>query len=221
MIPIRILLAHDHRVMRQALRALLEQVPEFTVVGEVADGLAAGDAVVRHEADVLVLGVPSHRNGCAEIARQVKRRRPGTKVLVLSSFGRETAASGAPRSAACGYVHRQSTAADLTAAIRAAMNEPGMVEHDAAHASGGTRAGGKHHSPDPFETLTPREREVLQLAAEGFGNVEIGRRLRISPRTVETHRANVMRKMGFHRLPDVIRYAVQRGILPHDGEASR
>lgn len=219
-IPIRILLADDHHMLRQAIRALLEKVPEFAVVGEVSDALLVGDEVVRLEPDVLVLDFVMPGLGVAEIARQVTRRRPETRVLVMSTFGSEPHLSHCFSHGAHGYVHKESTAADLIQAIRD-VAKGDRYPSDPAPAPNGERLPTAPQRADPYEKLTPREREVLHLAAEGYGNVEIGSRLGISPRTAETHRAHVMQKMGFRRLAEVIRYAMRRGILPPGEEVSR
>ncbi len=200
---IRILIAHDHQLMRHALRALLERVPEFSVVGEVADGRAAADGIARLAPDILVLDDALPEPACCEIARRIREHGGATRVLLLSSDADPSAPSWGEL---CHDAFRkESTAADLVRVIRATATRrhPG----DPARPPGGECAG------DPYDSLTPREREVLQLAAEGLGNVAIGRRLRISPRTVETHRAHLMRKMAFRGLSDVIRYGVKRGLL--------
>lgn len=210
-----IALADDHQVVRNGLRVLLEAEPDFSVVGEAGDGLEAVRLVERLQPDVLVLDLMMPGLNGLEVARQVSQRSPQTRVVILSMYDNEAYVLEALRAGAAAYVPKESTSAELVRAIREAV------------------AGRRYLSPplseraieiyiqkaesaalDPYETLTAREREVLHLVAEGHTNAEIAARLFVSPRTIETHRANLMRKLGLHTQTDLIRYALRRGILP-------
>jgi len=210
-----IALADDHQVVRNGLRVLLEAEPDFSVVGEAGDGLEAVRLVERLQPDALVLDLMMPGLNGLEVARQVSQRSPQTRVVILSMYDNEAYVLEALRAGAAAYVPKESTSAELVRAIREAV------------------AGRRYLSPplseraieiyiqraesaalDPYETLTAREREVLHLVAEGHTNAEIAARLFVSPRTVETHRANLMRKLGLHTQTDLIRYALRRGILP-------
>ena len=212
-----IVLADDHHVVRQGLRALLEAEPGFSVVAEAADGLEAVNLVERLKPNVLVLDLMMPRLGGLEVAWEVRRRSPRTCVVVLSMHANEAYVLEALRNGAAGYVLKDSTAADLAHAVREAVAgrrylSPPLSERAIEvyiQKAQGTLL-------DVYETLTSREREVLHLVVEGHSNVEIATRLSIARRTVETHRARVMRKLGLHSQAELIRYALRRGILPMD-----
>ena len=210
-----IVLADDHHVVRQGLRALLEAEPGFSVVAEAADGLAAADLVERLKPNVLVLDLMMPRLGGLEVARQVRRRSPQTRVVVLSMHANEAYVLEALRNGVAGYVLKESTAADLVQAVREAVAgrrylSPPLSERAIELYVQKAQA----TLPDIYETLTSREREVLHLVAEGYSNADIAARLSITRRTAETHRARVMRKLGLHNQAELIRYALRRGILP-------
>ncbi|MGH7268549.1 MAG: response regulator [Candidatus Rokuibacteriota bacterium] len=213
--PVTIVLADDHQVVRQGLRALLEAEPGFSVIGQVADGLEALDLVARLEPDVAVVDVMMPGLSGLEVTRQIHQRSPGTRVVVLSMHADEGYVLEALRNGASGYVLKDASAHDLVQAVHAAMAgrnylSPPLSER--AIEAYIERA--KTATLDVYETLTTREREVLHLAAEGYTNPQIAARLSISPRTAETHRANVLRKLDLHSQTDLVRYAVRRGILP-------
>lgn len=214
---ITIVLAEDHHVVRQGLRSLLEGEADFSIVAEAADGLKTVELIDRLKPDVLVADLIMPGLNGLEVTRQVRERSPQTRVVILSMHASEAYVLQALKNGAAGYVLKDSSAAELVHAIREAV------------------AGRRYLSPplseraievylqkavgsalDPYETLTEREREVLHLAAEGYGNAEIAERLSISPRTAETHRANLMRKLDLHNQTDLIRYALRRGILTLD-----
>jgi DNA-binding NarL/FixJ family response regulator len=212
-----IVLADDHHIVRQALRALLETVPDFQLVGEAGDGLEAVRIVEKLTPGVLVCDLMMPALNGLEVARQITQR-TRTRVLILSMHASDAYVSEALKNGAAGYVLKDCQSSELIHAI-----------HDIA-------AGRRYLSPqiseraielygrkfgqepeDPYQTLTTREREVLQLAAEGHTNAQISERLFVSPRTIETHRANLMRKLGLQNHGDLIRYAVKRGIISLDG----
>jgi len=210
-----IVLVDNHHVVRQGLRAVLEAETDFHVVGETGDGLEVTELVERLQPDVLVLDLIIPGLSGLDVTRQVSRRSPQTHIVILSMHTNEAYVLEALRNGAAAYVLKESSAADLVQAVREVVAgrrylSPPLSER--AIEAYIQRA--KETTLDPYETLTNREREVLHLAAEGHTNVEIGTRLSISPRTVETHRANMMRKLGLHTQTDLIRYALRRGILP-------
>jgi len=210
-----IVLADDHHVVRQGLRSLLEAEPDFSVVGETGDGLEAAQQVERLQPDALVLDLMMPGLNGLEVTRQVSRRSPRTCVVILSMYANEAYVLEALRAGAAAYVLKESTSAELVRAIREAIAgrrylSPPLSER--AIESYMQKA--ESAELDPYETLTAREREVLHLVAEGHTNAEIAGRLFISRRTVETHRTNLMRKLGLRTQTDLIRYALRRGILP-------
>ncbi len=210
-----LLLADDHRIVRQGLRALLGDEPDFRLVGEAADGLEAVRLAERLAPDVVVMDLMMPGLGGLEATRQIARRGPRTHLVVLSMHSDVAYVAEAIRAGASGYVLKDACAEDLVRAIRAVAGggryfSPPLSE--AAVADYLRRTEGQ--PADPSEALTLREREVLQLTAEGHSGIEIARRLFISPRTVESHRASLMRKLGVHNQKELVRYAVERGLVP-------
>lgn len=210
-----IVLADDHQVVREGLRALLEAEPDFSVVGEAAEGLEAASLVERLKPHVLVVDLMMPGLSGLEVTRQVRQRSPQTHVVILSMYSTESYVLEALRNGAAGYVIKSSSAADLVSAVREVVAgrrylSPPLSER----AINAYVKKAEATTLDPYETLTTREREILHLVAEGYTSAEIGDRLSISPRTVETHRANLMRKLGLETQTDLIRYALHRGIIP-------
>jgi DNA-binding NarL/FixJ family response regulator len=211
---VTIVLADDHHVVRQGLRTLLESEPDFRVVGEAGDGLEAVQLVERLQPDVLVLDLMMPSLDGLEVTRQVSERSPQTRVVILSIHSSEAYVLEALRHGAAGYVLKASSAADLIKAVREVNAgrhylSPPLSEH----AIEAYVQKAKEATLDKYETLTTREREVLHLAAEGYSNREIAERLSISPYTAMTHRANLMRKLDLHSQTDLVRYALQRGMI--------
>jgi DNA-binding NarL/FixJ family response regulator len=213
-----IVLADDHHVVRQGLRALLEAEPDFHLIGEAGDGLEAASLVERLQPDVLVLDLMMPGLSGLELTRQVRQRAlRHTQVLILSMHADEAYVLEALKNGAAGYVLKNSSAADLVQAVReAAAGRRYLSPPLSKRAIEAYIEKAKAAPLDPYETLTTREREVLHLAAEGYANAEIAARLSISSRTAETHRAHLMHKLGLHNQTDLIRYALRRGIIPAD-----
>jgi DNA-binding NarL/FixJ family response regulator len=214
---ITLVLAEDHHIVRQGIRSLLEAEADFKVIGEVSDGLEAVRMVDSLHPDILVLDLMMKGLNGLEVARQVSKQSPKTAIVILSMYNNEAYVLEALRAGAKGYVLKDSTAAELVKAVREAV-----IGRHYLSASLSERAienyieKNKETYLDPYDTLTTREREVLHLAAQSCTNAEIAERLYISRRTVEVHRANVMRKLGLRSQPQIIRYAIKRGILPPD-----
>ena len=211
---ITLVLAEDHHLVRQGFKALLESEKDFRLLGEASDGLAAVELVARQKPDVLVLDLMIPRLHGLEVIRQVRKDHSATKVVVLSMHADEPYVVEALRNGAAAYVLKDSTAADLVKAVREAIAgrrylSPALAERGLA---GDLRKPGKPE-PEPYDTLTNRERLVLQLAAEGLTSQQIAAKLFISPRTAETHRANLMRKLGFKSQTELVRFAIRKGIL--------
>ena len=214
---IRVLIAEDHAVVREGLRRVLEAEPDVSVVGEVNDGLKVADQVAAVTPDVVLLdlGLPGLHG--LEVIRHVTRRTPRARVLVLSMYAHEEYVRGALTNGAAGYILKGSDSEEVVNAIRKVASGERYVSADVAnHFVSAFLEGGATPAADSYDTLTDREREVLNLMAEGHANAAIAERLFISSRTVETHRANVMRKLGLRSQTDVVRYALRRGILPPD-----
>ncbi len=212
---ITILLADDHRVIREGLKAILQQEPGFQVLGEVSDGLQALDQVERLKPNVLLLDLSLPRIHGLEVARQSQKRSPDTRVIVLSMHANESYVIEALRSGAAGYVLKDSSTADLVRAVHDVM--AGRRFLSAPLSDLAIQAYLQRKSTDSeqdlYEALTDREKEVVPLAAEGMGNTEIAGKLFISPRTAEAHRANIFRKLNLKNQTDLVRFAIRRGLL--------
>jgi DNA-binding NarL/FixJ family response regulator len=214
---ITIVLADDHPVVRQGLRALLESEKDFRVIGEAGDGLEAVRVVERLKPRVLIVDLTMPGLSGLEVTRQVSRRFPETHILVLSIHANEAYVLQALRNGAAGYLLKDSSTTDLVRAVLEVASDRRYLSPPLSqHAIEAYVQKGREEMLDTYEMLTTREREVLQLAAEGYSNSEIGARLFISPRTAETHRGALMKKLGLKNQTDVIRYALRRGILSND-----
>lgn len=213
-----VVLADDHPIVRQGLRTLLEAEGDFAVIGEEADGLKVVALVERLRPDVLLLDVSMPGLTGLEITRQVVQRALKTRIVILSMHADETYVLDALRHGAAGYVLKDAPPGDMLAAVREVTAGRRYLSRGLSERAINAYAEKAQAAPaDAYETLTTREREVLQLAAESSSLSEIAARLGISPRTVETHRENLMRKLGLQSQTDLIRYAFRRGILPLEG----
>jgi DNA-binding NarL/FixJ family response regulator len=220
---VTVALADDHRVVRDGLRLVLQSQPELDVVGEAGDGREAVEMVERLSPDVLVLDLMMPGLGGIEVLRQVTRRSPRTRVVVLSMHADEGYVVQALGLGAAGYVLKDASATELLQAVRAVRTgrrylSPPLSEAAVDSYVRRAEAGG---AADPYERLTSREREVLHLTAEGLSSTAIAERLGISSRTAETHRANVMAKLGLHNRADLVRYAMGRGLVEVDARPRR
>jgi two-component system response regulator NreC len=212
---IAIILADDHRIVRQGLRALLEAEPDFQLVGETGDGLEAVQLAERLQPDVAVLDLMMPSINGLEATRQICDCCPQTRVVILSMHADEGYVLESLRNGAAGYVLKDSSADDLVRAVRRVVSGRRYLSAPLSERAIEVYMQKARETPlDPYEKLTNREREVLHLAAGGDSSAEIAERLSISPRTVETHRANMMRKLDLHSQTDMIRYALRRGIIP-------
>ncbi|MBC8333234.1 MAG: response regulator transcription factor [Anaerolineae bacterium] len=211
----RIVLVDDHRIVRQGLRALLQAEPGFEVVAEGATGLEAIQLVERFRPDILVIDLMMPEINGLEATWQIKQRNPETRIIVLSMHADEAYVLEALQNGASGYVLKDSSADDLVQAVHKALlgwrylSPPFSEEGIEAYIQKSREA----LLDDPFETLTKREREVFLLITAGLSNATIAERLSISQRTVESHRANLMRKLKLKTRMDLIRFAIRRGMF--------
>ena len=213
-------LADDHPIVRQGLRALLEGEEICQVVGEASDGLMAIDLITRLRPEVAILDLQMPDLNGLEVARRAREKSPGTRVIILSMHGDEPYVLEALRHGVSGYVLKGSATTDLITAVHAARAGKRFLSApltDRAIDAYAHRTNETDRSLDRYEVLTGREREVLQLAVQGMSNAEIGERLAISPRTAETHRANLLRKLGLATQTDLVRFAIGRGFITSTG----
>lgn len=221
---ITIVLADDHTVVRQGLRALLEAQTDFSVIAEARDGLEAVKLVEEKHPEVLILDLMMPGQSGFDVMKQLPGLSPETRIVVLSMHANEAYVLESLRCGASGYVLKDASSPDLVHAVREASAgrrylSPPLSER-AIEAYVKRAQGGRGGTSDS-DPLTPREKEVLQLCADGFTAAEIAERLGISPRTAETHRANMMRKLGLHSQAELIRYAFQRGLVPISADIPR
>jgi two-component system, NarL family, response regulator NreC len=212
---ISIMLADDHPVVRRGMQTLLEAQPDFSVIGETGDGLDTVREVERVQPDVLVLDLMMPGLSGLEVLRIIRQRSPRTRVVVLSMHNDNAFVVTALKEGATGYVLKGSEEQNLVHAVQEAVAGRRFLSPPVTERAIDAYISQARAAPiDPHETLTAREREVLQLAAEGKTSGEIAARLHISHRTVENHRANVMRKLGLKNHSELVRYALRRGLIP-------
>jgi DNA-binding NarL/FixJ family response regulator len=214
--PVRILVADDHHVVRTGLRSLLESKSGWQVCGEAANGREAVEKAGKLKPDVAVLDIAMPLLNGVEATRQIRKLSPKTAILILSMHDSELLVQEVMEAGALGYILKDDADRNLIAAVDA------LHRHEAYLSSRVSNAVSRA-SLHPRETksserssrnrLTPREREILQLLAEGKSNKEVASFLGISVKTAETHRANIMLKMGFHSITELVRYAVRNKII--------
>lgn len=214
---ITIVLADDHRVIRQGLRSLLEVEPDLKVLAEAGDGQEALNAVDELHPDILVLDMVMPGMNGVEVARRLQKQASRCGVVILSMYGAEGYVREAMQSGARAYVLKKDSAGELVVAIREAHAGRKYISPSLARKAIDSYLGGSGGRADPYGSLTVREREVLQMVATGSTSAQIAEKLSISRRTVEFHRANITNKLGIENLQELVRYCIEAGILPPEG----
>lgn len=212
---IRIVIADDHTIMRSGLRAVLERYSDMQVVGEAGDGRQAVQSVEQFHPDVIVMDVAMPNLNGIEAARQISTKNPDISVVVLSMHSDESYVLRALKAGARGYLLKDSAENDLITAIRAVSQGKAFFSPAISRmlVDDYMRQLQQRGVEDSYELLTPREREILQLLAEGKSNKDIARLLDLSLYTVETHRSNIMEKLNLHGIPELILYAIRKGVI--------
>jgi len=214
-VGVRVLIADDHALIRSGLRALLEREGEFQVVAEASDGYEAIELAIRHKPDVILLDVGMPRLSGTDAAQQIAEKVPAAGMVIVSMHSDEGYVLRALKAGARGYLLKASPEADVLAAIRAvaagnAYFSPSitrlLMEEYVAEAR-------RRGVEDSYDLLSLREKEVCQLLASGKSNRDIAELLHISLATVETHRNNIFQKLHLHNLPELILYAVRKGLI--------
>ncbi len=213
MSKISVLLVDDHALFRQGMRALLESSSHVEIVGEATDGREAIEKVRQLTPQVVLMDIGMPGMGGLEATRRILKENPGVRTLILTQYEDAEYILAMLRAGAKGYIAKTATAAELDNAIQTVSRGESYLYPSAATALVEEyllRVGGEK---DEYERLTDREREVLQLVAEGYPNREIADKLYISVKTVLRHRTNIMQKLGFHNRTELIKYAISKGLI--------
>jgi two-component system NarL family response regulator len=208
---IRVVIAEDHRMVRELVAALLAREPDFTVVGEAGNGREAIDMVQKLRPDLLVLDVGLPEIDGIEVARRLRGSQPGLKLLALSIHSEERFVQAMLNAGANGYLLKTSAVTELVQAIRAVLQGKLYVSPEVARETQADELAGAAPASQSIP-IGRRERQVLALLAEGKRSHEIASQLGISIATVEAHRRNIMRKLGLHTVAELTRYAVRKGL---------
>lgn len=212
---IRVLLVDDHQVVRLGLRALIDFEEDMTVVGEASDGLEGVAAAARLKPDVIIMDISMPNLDGLEATRRIREAHPGIHVLILTVHAQEKYLFPVLKAGGAGYVLKSTVDTELLGAIRTVAQGGAFLYPSASRMlledyvnmlTAGV-------DEDSYETLSEREREVFKLAALGHTAAEMGEQLSLSPKTVETYRTRVMQKLGMHSRADLVKYALQRGLL--------
>jgi DNA-binding NarL/FixJ family response regulator len=218
---VNLVLVDDHSVVRHGLRLVLEELG-FKVVGEGSDGLEAIELVAKLKPDILLCDLMMGSMNGLEVTRQVSKKYPDTKVVILSMYSDEGYVIEALRAGAKAYILKDSSSAELNQTINEVMKGKHYLGSPFSEKAISTYMDKTQDaSEDEYYTLSNREREILQMVAEGLTSVQIAKKLFLSSRTVDAHRAKMMRKLNLHTKVDLIRYAQHRGIIPTDNVASK
>jgi two-component system response regulator NreC len=211
----RILLADDHKLMRSGLKALIEQQPDLTVVGEADDGRQAVALAASLKPDLLVMDIGMPNLNGIEAARQITQANPGTAIVILSMHSDESYVLRALKAGAKGYLLKDSAESDLIRAVHAVAGGKSFFSPAVSKVllDDYVRKLQRSGAEDAYDLLTAREREILQLIAEGKSNKDVANLLNLSVYTVETHRSNIMEKLNLRGIPELILYAVRKGII--------
>ncbi len=210
----RILIADDHAILREGVRALLATADDIEVVGEAADGREAIDLAQQLEPDVILIDVAMPGLGGLEATLEIRRLVPRAKILVLSQYGEPEYVRRFLKAGVSGYVLKKAAGADLVSAIRAVMRGGLVLDPEVARTAvqeDGTPEDGD--APNAYESLTDREKQVLKLVAEGHTNKEIADLLGISVKTAMSHREHVMLKLQVHNRTELVRFALRHGVI--------
>ncbi len=208
-----VIIADDHEIVRRGLRGILESEGGYRIVAEAADGLAAAQLVEKHKPQVLVLDLNMPRLHGIEVLRQVRSTSPNTRVIVLSMHNDEPYVIESLRAGAMAYILKGSESAEISHALREILAGRRFLSATLSEWAINALVTKPSDGSDPLQALTQRERMVLQLAAEGHSNPEIAEKLFISPRTAETHRTNLLRKLGLQTQTDLVRFAIRKGLI--------
>jgi DNA-binding NarL/FixJ family response regulator len=213
MTPLRVLLVDDHALVRAGMRSLLQDLPDVEVVAEAGDGAEALAAAERERPDVVLLDIAMKGMNGLEAAARLRERLPGVKVIILSMHTSEEYVLLALRAGAAAYLIKDSATSELELALKCVMRGETYLSPAISRqvVDGYVQRVGASAGPEP---LTPRQREVLKRIAEGRSTKEIAFELNVSVKTVETHRAQIMERLGIRDVAGLVRYAMRAGLVP-------
>ena len=209
----RILVADDHEIVRRGLKLVMEREPDLDVVAEASDGAEAVDRALAEDVDLAILDVSMPRMTGLQAVRELSRRKPELRTLILSMYENEQFLFEALKAGASGYVLKSGADRDIVEACRAAMRGDTFLYPSAVSALVRDYVLRDGEDEEGFDPLTPREEEVLKLIAEAHPSKTIAQMLSISVKTVERHRANILEKLGMRDRVELTRYAIRRGLV--------
>ena len=207
------IIADDHEIVRRGLRGILEGEGGCRVVAEAADGLTAAQLAEKHKPHLLILDLNMPRLHGIEVLRQVRSSSPHTRVIVLSMHNDEPYVIESLRAGAAAYILKGSESQEILRALKEVLAGRRFLSATLSEWAINALVAKPADESDPLQSLTQRERMVVQLAAEGHTNAEIAEKLFISPRTAETHRTNLLRKLGLQTQTDLVRFAIRKGLI--------
>lgn len=209
----RILLADDHHLVRKGIRALLEALPDVQVVAETGDGREAMELIETKRPDVAVLDITMPGLNGLEVAARAAKEVPHTKVLLLSMHAGEAYVAQALRAGVAGYLLKDAADDELAIALKAVSRGDVYLSPQISRQLVERLAHAAEAEPDPLAGLTSRQREILQLVAEGNSSKQVAARLGISVKTVEAHRGQIMERLGVHDVTGLVRFAIRVGLI--------
>lgn len=214
MSPVRVVLADDHTLVRAGIRSLLESIDGVQVVGESGDGRETLELIAKHRPDVALLDIAMPGLNGIEVAKRTARESPRTKIVILSMHADATYLNQALRAGVSGYLLKGAAVAELPLALQAVMRgETYLTPKISQRVVEGFLSGDGESADDPLEGLTTRQREILQLIAEGRSTKEIAALLEVSVKTVETHRTRLMERLDIRDVPGLVRFAIRAGLV--------
>jgi len=212
---VKLLVADDHKIFRQGIKKLLEEEPDLQVVGEAADGREAIKKATELKPDVILMDIAMANLNGLQATKQIKKILPDTKVIMVTMHKNEEYVLQSFQAGASGYILKEGAVEELVSAIRTIHQDKSFLSPAISKTliDAYLRKMETGKTETPFDLLTDREREVLQLIAEGYTNREVAKSLFISVKTVEAHRAHIMQKLNIHEIAKLVKYAIQKGLV--------
>lgn len=211
--PIRVVLADDHILIRAGLRALLHSLPNIEVIAEASDGHEAVEVIARHQPDVVIMDIGMPGLNGVDSTRRIVKQFPGTRVVILSMHANEEYVGRALEAGAMGYLLKGAEPAELELVFKAVMRGETYLSPSIAKHLVQDYLSHRKEKTQPLPDLTSRQREVLQLIAEGCSTKDIANKLKLSVKTVDTHRGELMHRLDIHDVAGLVRYAIRTGLV--------